>query len=338
MKSSNAVLLLLSLSSPMPVVAQVPPSLDVIRQRDLAAQAQLLMKWWPGQYDNHEQIVRQSGGGLSKPLETPFRRVHTVVRPITVPTLGKNILSVVQYGGPDQSSVLKSELLIIVSDPKAQALRATRYSVDPSRLADSGTTSLTMKDLAPLSADCDLLIKFAGSQFDGRLASGSCKDKGGVANYQFLLGENQMWERAEARTPRTRALVWEMAPGTGFDWYQQTRARPFTCNIFENADGIMAKTAYLKTIHLHDQGGASDIEWPDGRTLTFTIHTRAFSSTPDRQYPLFRIHEKGNPVPIAYAYSVDQTKRFGLNLGWFYIRCYEDGDIAPLDMLEAVRR
>lgn len=260
------------------------------------------------------------------------------MRPISAPALGKNILSVVQYGGPDQSSVLKSELLIIVPDPKAQALRATRYDVDPARLAEPETTSLATKDLQPTGADCDLLIKFAGSQFDGRLASASCKLKGGVADYQLLVGENQMWERAETRNARTGALVWEMAPGTGFDWYQQTRARPFTCNIFENADGVMAKTAYLKTIRLHDQGGATDIAWPDGRTLTFTIHTRAFSSTPDRQYPLFRIHEKGNPVPIAYAYSVDQTKRFGLNLGWFYIRCYEDGDIAPLDMLEAVRR
>ena len=88
----------------------------------------------------------------------------------------------------------------------------------------------------------------------------------------------------------------------------------------------MAKTKYLTTIHLHDQGGAADIAWPDGRTLTFTIHTRAFSSPPDREYPLFRIHEKGKTVPIAYAYAVDGASRFGLNLGWFYVRCYAEGD------------
>ena len=28
----------------------------------------LMMEWWPGEYDNHEQIVRQSGGGLSVPV------------------------------------------------------------------------------------------------------------------------------------------------------------------------------------------------------------------------------------------------------------------------------
>jgi hypothetical protein len=26
-------------------------------------------------------------------------------------------------------------------------------------------------------------------------------------------------------------------------------------------------------------------------------------------------------VPIAYAYAVDDSERYGLNLGWFYIRC-----------------
>ena len=88
----------------------------------------------------------------------------------------------------------------------------------------------------------------------------------------------------------------------------------------------MAKTRFLTTLHLDNQGTEADMAWPDGRTLTFSIHTRAFTSSSDREYPLFRIHEKGNPVPIAYAYGVDGTTRFGLNLGWFYIRCYDDAD------------
>ncbi len=68
----------------------------------------------------------------------------------------------------------------------------------------------------------------------------------------------------------------------------------------------------MTDIELHDQGGAADIASPS-----------------ERVFPLFRIHEKGNHVPIAYAYAADNADRFGLNLGWFYILCREKDQGAP---------
>jgi hypothetical protein len=112
-----------------------------------------------------------------------------------------------------------------------------------------------------------------------------------------------------------------MAPGSNHEWFQQTRARWFRCVVNHSATGDMTKTTRLTEVQLHDQGGEADIAWPDGRTLTFVIHTRAFTAPTDREFPLFRIHEKGNPVPIAYAYASDGADRFGLNLGWFYTLC-----------------
>ena len=57
MKSLSVRLLLSSLLLAPCAVAQ--------SDADLSAQLTRLMEWWPGEYDNHEQIVRQSGGGLS---------------------------------------------------------------------------------------------------------------------------------------------------------------------------------------------------------------------------------------------------------------------------------
>jgi hypothetical protein len=154
------------------------------------------------------------------------------------------------------------------------------------------------------------LLNFVGGQFEGALPDKACKVGGKSLDYSVVIGPRYTWYRERP----------------GQDWFEQTRARPFTCMVQESADGDMRKTRFLKTIRLHDQGGEADIAWPDGRTLTFTIHARAFTSPPDREYPLFRIHEKGKDVPIAYAYAVDDAARFGLNLGWFYIRCYADGE------------
>ena len=330
------------LASAAPAPAQPVPTppgsaLARMQSRDLAASILLLQKWWPGQYDNHEQIVRQSGGGLSVPTSTPFRRLHTDVQAVIAPLLGEHVVAIAQYADNDPARVQKREIAVFSVDVPANAIRAKRYTLaDWAPLGDaSAAAKLQPASLTPLGSACDILLRYAGGQFQGNLATGACGAAAGKAEYELIVGADYIWERGQGRVPRTGKLVWEMAPGSGFDWYQETRARPYTCNVFADPNGEMAKTKFLKTIHLHDQGGEAEIAWPDGRTLVFTIHTRAFTATPEREYPLFRVHEKGNPVPIAYAYAVDRNTRFGLNLGWFYIRCYDDADIAPVDMLEA---
>ena len=280
--------------------AAAPPISAAHSEYDLRAQLELLMKWWPGEYDNHEQIVRQSGGGLSPPTNKPFYRVHSRYEQVTGSSLGEHVISVVDYLDDDPAKPLRTRTYVLSVDAAAGALRLTQFM--PKAAAAT--------ELVPLGALCDLSLHFVGAQFEGSLPSGTCKLGGQPLEYGLVVGPRYTWFREQ--------------PGNA--WFEQTKARRFTCVVHENADGDMRKTRYLKTIHLHDQGGEADILWPDGRTLTFTIHSRAFSSPPDREFPLFRIHEKGKDVPIAYAYAVDDAARFGLNLGWFYTRCYAEGE------------
>ncbi len=281
-------------------LARSPIAAAAHGEYDLKAQLATLLQWWPGEYDNHEQIVRQSGGGLSPATDTPFYRVHSRYERVTGSPLGENVLSVVDYRDDDPGKVLRSRTYVLSVDTTARALRVAQYM----------PKSAGGAELVPLGAQCDLLLNFVGGQFEGALADKACKVGGKPVEYGVVVGPRYTWFRERP----------------GQDWFEQTRARPFTCMVQESADGDMRKTRFLKTIRLHDQGGEADIAWPDGRTLTFTIHARAFTSPPDREYPLFRIHEKGKDVPIAYAYAVDDAARFGLNLGWFYIRCYADGE------------
>ena len=290
-----------------------PPAAAQMRASDLKAQLRQLSDWWPGRYDNHEQIVRQSGGGLSVLTDKPFFRLHTTVERVTGSPLGDMVFAVKTYRGPDQNMPVGTELRAVAIDEAAQALRVRRFTV-----AASGPS-------VPLSAGCDLLLRYVGGQFEGNVASRGCAVPGGFADDEVVVGPIYQWVRGRTLS-RSGRVVAELAPGSDFGWFQQTRARNFACTVHGTATGDMRKTEYLRTIRLHDQGGEADIPWPDGRTLTFTIHTRAFAVPASRENPLFRVHEKGNPVPIAYAYAVDGTKRFGLNLGWFYIRCYAEGD------------
>jgi hypothetical protein len=280
--------------------AFAPPPAVAHGEYDLKAQLETLIRWWPGEYDNHEQVVRQSGGGLSPVTDQPFYRVHSRYERVEGSPLGARVLSVVDYRDDDPRKVLRARTYAISVDTVAGALRVAQY-----RSRTAGAT-----ELVPLGPRCDLLLHFVGGQFEGSLPAKACDADGGAGEYGLVVGPRYVWYREQA----------------GQRWFEQTRARRFTCVVHASADGDMRKTRHLTTIHLHDQGGEADIAWPDGRTLTFTIHSRAFSSPPDREYPLFRIHEKGKEVPIAYAYAVDDAGRFGLNLGWFYVRCYAEGE------------
>ena len=138
--------------------------------------------------------------------------------------------------------------------------------------------------------------------------------------YQVIVGPKHYWTRDRRFSYADNKVTWEMAPGSNYAWFEQTKARWMACEVLDSPDGDMTKSKKLMDISLHDQGGEADIKWPDGRDLKFVIHTRAFTSPPDRQFPLFRIHDKKNmAMPITYA--VDDAERYGLNLGWFYIRC-----------------
>ena len=285
---------------------------------DLEAQLQLLMSWWPGQYDNHEQIVRQSGGGLSPLTDHPFHRVHSRYERVTDSPLGTHVIAAVDYRDDDPVQLLRQRHYVVTVDVAAGALRLAQYApmitTGDGRGAGAGAAGFQ-----PLGPQCDLLLRFVGGQFEGGLTPNACRIGGRPVEYGLVVGPRYNWYRERP----------------GHYWFEQTRARAFICMVQENAAGDMRQTKFLKTLRLHDQGGRADIDWPDGRTLTFTIHTRAFSSPPEREYPLFRIHEKGKDVPIAYAYAVDDAARFGLNLGWFYVRCYAEGEALGEDAIHA---
>ena len=290
---------------------------------DLEQQLKLLMQWWPGDYDNNEQIVRQSGGGLSKTVSAPFHRLHTAFKRVEMPELGPNVLSVDEWQNNDANDVVRTRLYSLSVDEKEGAIRVRLFTPPGGRADLARLASLKAADLRALPAGCDIFLHWVGGQFEGGVKEKSCLlDRREWFQYQMVLGPKYYWARDRRLKMSDGKVVWEMAPGSDYGWYEQTKARWMICEVLEDPNGDMPKTKKLTEITLHDQGGEADIAWPDGRTLTFLIHSRAFTSPSEHTFPLFRIHEKNNmTVPIAYAYAMDETEHYGLNLGWFYIRC-----------------
>ena len=312
-----------------PVAAQEPVS-----RADLTAQLKLLLEWLPGDYDNNEQIVRQSGGGLSPTVNGPVGRVHSLFRAVTAPQFGEHLVYLEEYRNNDPRQITRIRLYTFAIDPAKGAIRVKLLNpVDQKTLIGSqgdlrAITQATDKEIKPDRDNCILWMRWVGGQFEGSMTPRACNIGKNYVDYQLVVGPRYHWVKTKIRALKDDAVVSESTPGDV--WLQQTKARWFYCTVNHNADGDMTKTKYLTTVRLHDQGGEADIAWPDGRTLTFVIHKRAFTAPSTLEYPLFRIHEKGKPVPIAYAYGVGEADHFGLNLGWYYTLCYLEGQQPPL--------
>ncbi len=311
----------------------IPVQAQTYSKGELEGQLERMMEWWPGEYDNHEQVVRKSGGGAAALVYEPIYRIHSHIIKLDRPDLGENVLYVEEYRNGDPSNIYRARVYALSVDEAEEAVRVKPHAFksgnesmvgawsDPERLA-----AIKADDLEPYSDSCDINMRWEGGQFRGGPEPETCDaptEEESWYDYQVILGPKYQWDRVKAISKATGEVTWEGAEGSNFAWIQMAKARRFTCTVNYNLEGDMLKTEFLTEIEVHDQGGATDIEWPDGRTLEFQLHTREFASPSERVFPLFRVNEKGNPVPISYAWAVDDADRFGINLGWFYALCSE---------------
>lgn len=319
------------------IVSMYALSASALSEQDLQVQLDLLMSWWPGDYDNNEQIVRQSGGGLSAPVYEPHFRLHAIYRRVEIPALGNHVLYVEEYKNNEPENLYRIRLYSLGIDTESGAIRVKLHAFPdqmnwigahqhPERLG-----ALNRQQLRAFSDACDVLLNYEGGQFTGGMQRRACRmrseqgaaEKDAYFDYDVAIGEDYYWFRDRSLRLADDTLVWQLAPGSD-DYFALDKASWFSCVVNYNLDGDMTATEQLTTVRLHDQGGEAAIEYPGGRKLALVLHNRAFSVPAERRFRILRLHEDGHYVPLAYAYAADVADRLGLNLGWFYTLCREE--------------
>jgi hypothetical protein len=307
-------------------------------QAELDAQLALLMEWWSGEFDNNEQIVRQSGGGLSQPVFEPHFRVHSHFQPIKLEALGEHVFYVEEYKNNNPNDLYRIRLMSLHTDLEANGIRIHMYSPkDEQGLAGSHRdleqiTTGPVEQWQPHNAGCTVFLAYEGGQFRGGMQQRACigvdpegDEKDVWFDYHIVVGPGFYWFKDAVRKSENDELVMALAPGSP-DYFQADRARWFQCVVNYNADGDMTAPQRLTEVSLHDQGGSAGIDYPGERQLSLVLHNRAFSTPTKNRFRILRLHEDNPTVPLAYGYAGADTDRFGINLGWFYTLCRPAGE------------
>ena len=261
-----------------------------------------IMKIWPGDYDNQEQVSFDTTAALGAEISTP--RIHALVAPVDAPTIGKHVIFVQEQYFSDNGPTHKQWLYSLRADVDAKSVRAVPYRLTAPLLAQG-----TLGDINAASASkiegCDLLLGRDAGAITGTHASETCEDQT-LAGKQIHISQDIFGVQPANSTATLRKME---------------RARWFACmiDVPKDTPNLSNHTQHYMTIH--DQGGQYDFTHPDGRELTLLMRN-TWSYGMHRETFFIGVFEGGvTGKLLVYAWGEPGADRIGMNPGYIRIQC-----------------
>ncbi|MDX2221596.1 MAG: chromophore lyase CpcT/CpeT [Rhodospirillaceae bacterium] len=291
----------------------------------------ILSEWYAGEFDNEEQLWFENDRRSATPKDLRHPRIHASHRRVDLPAFGPIVFYVEEYRDDDPAQVIRQRLVTLASDRAEKAIRmrqgffkspdAVRGAhIDPSKLS-----ALTAQDVSFLDG-CDVFWRREADQFVGAMKDKACVfgdgDKRRYSVYRLVLSETKYWVADSTR------LVSDDTLHMGFPLdrpIEHRRAKLFNCEIvFRRDDGSEQKVSGL---WLHSQGGTV---W----AMRDATGERVGLRLRDKEYPYYEtrpdfmflaVRKPGQAESVGFSIHDSDSRRMGIDLGWFNAHCYRQG-------------
>ncbi len=288
---------------------------------------------WSGVYDDLEQVIFDQRA-RSPLVSDDERRVRTIVAPVALPWLGKDVLYLEELPQDDPADPRREVLLWLAPEPGSggdtvrvrqltfrQPQRWRHLYERPDLLA-----KLRGGDLASMPG-CDLLLTRDGDRFRGGTVGRSCRDSvlhpRYYVDYQLLVGGGLRWYRKRLYRLDDNALVTETV---GYTWFELHQARLFACRVRWARSGEPGELAPLARLDLHDHGGRAELTAPDGHSYEIELHSGDWPFDASLDSLILTVRELGPGAPLVSSWAGRGADRIAARLGSLEVTC---GKIAP---------
>lgn len=295
---------------------------DVL-DRDL----ELLMQWFPGEYDNQEQVYFEEELELAQDLR--HERTHHVFHQVELPIFGTQVVYVQQNSDDDPKKIYRQRIYVFAPDYEENAIRLTIHTPkDVAALVDAHKEpeklkSLTLEDTV-VRPGCEVFWKREANQFRGYMKPGACSfeskrsGKRIIINDDLVLTENELWISDRA-TDEDGNYVFGNKAGIP---HKNRKARHFSCWMAvkrEKEEGWYFESKLM----LHDQGGRVWLTTDEKEPITVGLKMRNVVWPYGTNKPSLVIYayREGEDKAVSYAWSEPTSKRVGLNLRWMQASC-----------------
>lgn len=151
-----------------------------------------LLEWFPGEYDNHQQVHKELIDNISK--ERRHRQTHHIFFPIQLDFIPGKLLYAQQSQHYDLNDIYRQRIYAFTIDSLENAIRLTIYTPkNPNKLINAHLNPSIFKSLAKddfyLKPGCDVFWKKANNQFEGYLKNNACNYYSEKFNTTVYLNE-----------------------------------------------------------------------------------------------------------------------------------------------------
>ena len=319
----NNYLIRLCIVAALIVPAQSVADKHAVLDRDMRT----LLEWFPGVYDNQEQVYFEEQQGVAEDLR--HERIHHTFARVDLPAFGDNVFYIQQYIDDNPGNIYRQRIYVFTADYEENAIRlAIHTPKDVAALVDAHLDPSKLEGLTPADTTnmpgCDVFWRKRAAEFDGQMKAGACSfiskrsGKRIIIDDDLILTDSEIWisDRAEDEDGN---YVFGHKEGIS---HINVKARRFECWIAAlERDG--ESWTFKSDLEMWDQGGTIRIETDEEQPQTVGIKMRNVRwPRGDNRNSLVLYAYRGDEENAAsYVWGEPTAERLAMNLRWMQASC-----------------
>ena len=296
---------------------------------NLQEQLTLFNQWFPGEYNNHEQVWLQKG--LKE--DVVFNHVHHIFYPVPAQKVGEHIYYVEQSMA-ESKKVYRQRIYRFSVDQKKKAIRLDLFKFKDEKkwrglhLKAQDAKQLTLDDLKEIKG-CEVYWNYNPEKhhFTGEMVKDQCRivsswsKKTMIINDDLILDSEAIYIRDVAKDESGKVLFGY----PDLPHYRNVKVRYFTGwatvrPLGEKTpldDGKDYGWNLHKGIQLHNEGQKVTLIGSDGKALGYSIQLARISrpGSKTKLLKLSLINDETEKTK-AYVWTDPKANRVGMNIGW----------------------
>ena len=285
-----------------------------------------MMQWFPGVYDNQEQVYFEAEQEVDEALR--HERIHHVFEPVDLPAFGEHVFYVQQHLNDDPAEIYRQRIYTFQPDYDEGAVRLTIHIPnDVASLVDAHLDPTKLTGLLPeqtrVLPGCDVFWRRQDNHFVGYMRPNACSyvssesGKRIIFNDDLLLTENALWisDRAEDEEGNR---VFGHPNGVP---HKNRKAR--RCECWMTAMQRDGEWTFRRGLEIYDQGGMVWLETEEQPPEKVGIKMRNVRWPYGNNRPslVLYAYRPDEDRAVSYAWADPAAQRIGINLRWMQASC-----------------
>ena len=285
-----------------------------------------MMAWFPGVYDNQEQVYFEAEQEVDEALR--HERIHHVFEPVDLPAFGEHVFYVQQHLNDDPAQIYRQRIYVFRPDYEEGAIRLTIHIPnDVALLVDAHLDLTKLSGLSPeqtrVLPGCDVFWRRQSNHFVGYMTPNACSyvssesGKRIIFNDDLLLTEDALWISDRAQDEEGNRVF---GHPTGVP-HKNRKARRFECWMTGmQRDG---EWTFRRGLEIYDQGGMVWLETEEEAPQQVGIKMRNVRWPYGNNRPslVLYAYRPDEDRAVSYAWADPSAERIGINLRWMQASC-----------------